>query len=252
MLLDTHFHLDLAKNPEQTAEAIEKEKIFTIAVTNLPQLFLNTEKLCAGYKYIRPALGYHPELASQYNDQFSLFVDLIDRTRYIGEIGLDNQKKGDDDFKQQIKIFENVISVCADRKDKILTIHSRKAEEQVISTIGNNFPGKVIMHWYSGSLKELERALSYGFYFSVNYNMTRSASGKKIIQEIPLERILLETDGPFTSFNSEPFSPIMLPSIIDAICKIKNLSPSEDADFLNANIKSLLSKYRNKSTFDFT
>ncbi|KGO91013.1 Qat anti-phage system TatD family nuclease QatD [Flavobacterium subsaxonicum] len=240
MLFDTHFHLDLTAMPDQTARAIENEKIYTIAVTNLPQLFLNTEKLCKGYKYIRPALGYHPELAAKYNNQLALFVDLIDRTRYIGEIGLDNQKKGLEDFKQQAKIFEKIINVCADNKNKILTLHSRKAEEQVISTIGNNYPGKVIMHWYSGSLKELERALSYGFYFSVNYNMTKSANGKKIIQKIPIERILLETDGPFTSFNNQPFSPAMLPLIRDAVCNIKDVSFTTCNNFLHTNIKKLL------------
>ncbi|HIT90860.1 MAG TPA: TatD family hydrolase, partial [Candidatus Merdenecus merdavium] len=151
MLFDTHLHLDLFTEPKKLIEAVENQKMYTIAVTNLPQVFLNTQKLCEGLKYIRPALGYHPELAFKFSNQFDLFLELIDQTRYIGEIGLDNQRKTIEDFTSQKKIFENIISVCRERKDKILTVHSRRAEKEVVSIIGNNFPGKVILHWYSGS-----------------------------------------------------------------------------------------------------
>lgn len=239
MLLDTHFHLDLIKNPERLIREINEQKIYTIAVTNLPQLFKHTAKLCEGSKYLRPALGYHPELAHKYNNQISLFKDFVNETRYIGEIGLDNQKKSLIDFADQKKIFETIIDMCGGIGDKVLTIHSRKAEQQVIDIIGNSFPGKVILHWYSGSLKELERAISYGFFFSINYNMTKSANGKKIIEQIPTERILLETDGPFTMNNNEPFTPIMTPLIKIAIDKIKGIPPSQE--YLNLNFKKLLS-----------
>src|SRR5690606_41972395 len=104
MLFDTHLHLDLFTEPKKLIEAIENQKIYTIAVTNLPQVFLNTQKLCEGLKYIRPALGYHPELAFKFSNQFDLFLELIDQTRYIGEIGLDNQRKTIEDFTSQKKI----------------------------------------------------------------------------------------------------------------------------------------------------
>jgi len=239
MLIDTHFHLDLIKNPEGLIKEINKQKIYTIAVTNLPQLFHNTVKLCEGYTYLRPALGYHPELAHKYNDQISLFKEIVHQTRYIGEVGLDNQKKSNVDFADQKKIFESIIDTCGSIGGKVLTIHSRKAEQQVIDIIGNCFPGKVILHWYSGSLKELERALSYGFYFSINYKMTKSANGKKIIEQIPTERILLETDGPFTMNNNETFTPIMTKLIKIEIDKIKAIPSSQD--YLKLNFKKLLS-----------
>lgn len=239
MLHDTHFHLDLIKNPEGLIREINEKKIYTIAVTNLPQLFKHTAKLCEGSKYLRPALGYHPELAHKYNNQVDLFKDLVNETRYIGEIGLDNHKKTAGDFADQKKIFETIIDKCGSVGDKILTIHSRKAEQQVIDIIGNNFPGKAILHWYSGSLKDLEKALSYGFYLSINYNMTKSANGNKIIEQIPIDRILLETDGPFTIYNNEPFTPVMTSLIKKGVDKIKGTSSSQE--YLSSNFKQLLS-----------
>lgn len=242
MLFDTHFHLDLAANPSELVREIERQKIYTIAVTNLPELFSNTEKLCINSKYLRPALGYHPELVSKYKSQFDSFVKFIDKTKYIGEIGLDNQRKTQSDYSSQREVFEKIIDRCGAVGGKVLTVHSRKAEEDVVSIIGNNFPGKVILHWYSGSVKELERALSYGFYFSINYNMTKSLNGKKIIQRIPNERILLESDGPFTTIDGKPFSPLMISLVQKEIYNIKTDFPTlKNEDFLFSNFRRCVS-----------
>ena len=207
-LHDTHFHLDLCSNPEDIVVQIENAKLYTIAVTNAPSVFFYTQKITKNFKYVRAALGLHPELASQRRNEIAQFITLINETKYVGEIGLDNQNKTASDYSIQKEIFQKILTTCADKKEKILTVHSRKASADVVSMIGNNFPGKVILHWYSGSIKDLEIALKNGFYFSVNYPMTVSESGKKIIERIPKERILLETDGPFISLNSKTFSPL--------------------------------------------
>jgi len=245
MLYDTHFHLDLIEDNLGLIQRLEEMKIYTIAVTNLPKLFTHTEKLCEGFKFIRPALGFHPELASQYKSQLSLFRELIGRTRYIGEIGLDNLRKTSQDFKDQKDIFSSILNICAEDGNKILTIHSRRAEKQLISMIGDNFPGKIVLHWYSGSIRELEIALSYGFFFSINYNMTQSVNGVKIIRALPLERILLETDGPFTVFENMPFTPLKTEIIINEIIRIKKSKEQaliiKPLTFYN-NLKVLLSK----------
>lgn len=244
MLFDTHFHLDLFEDNLTLLQRIEQMKIYTIAVTNLPKLFPHTEKLCAGLKYVKPALGFHPELASQYMSQLPMFSELIDRTKYIGEIGLDNLRKSPQDFEAQEKVFGSVLQVSAERGDKVLTIHSRRAERQVISMIGKDFPGKIILHWFSGSIKELEIAISQGFYFSVNYNMTQTANGSKIIDALPMERILLETDGPFTMLDNTPFTPLKAGIIIEKILKIKK-GPQDfkttDRSLLYLNFKNFLS-----------
>ncbi|WP_407494985.1 Qat anti-phage system TatD family nuclease QatD [Elizabethkingia anophelis] len=240
MLFDTHLHLDLFSKPQKLLKAIETQKMYTIAVTNLPQLFLNTKKLCEGFKYIRPALGYHPELAFKFNNQFDLFCELIDETKYIGEIGLDNQRKTSEDFGIQKKIFEKIISVCCEKKDKILTIHSRRAEKEVISIIGNNFPGKIIFHWYSGSLKDLEYALSNGYYFSVNSAMLQSKNGKSIIKNIPLNRLLLESDSPFVGVNKDSMIPYDMNSLVQNISSTLSVSTIEVNNTLNQNFKNLI------------
>ncbi len=240
MLFDTHLHLDLFGEPKKLIKAIEEQKMYTIAVTNLPQVFLNTQRLCEGLKYIRPALGYHPELVFKFKNQFDIFCELINETRYIGEIGLDNQRKTIEDYNSQKEIFEKIISVCYEKKEKILTIHSRRSENEVISIIGDNFPGKIILHWYSGSIKDLEIALCYGYYFSINSAMCQSKNGMNIIKNIPLDRLLLESDSPFIGVGKESVLPFDMKSIVENIALIKNISYTELDNILKENFRNLI------------
>jgi TatD DNase family protein len=224
---DTHFHLDLILEPEKVADEIERHQVYTIAVTNSPSVFLFTEKIALNKKFIRAALGLHPELAAERHKEVYLFNELIDKTRYIGEIGLDNSNKSPSDYQRQKEVFEKLISVCAEKGDKILTIHSRKAAKDVLDILGKDFPGKVILHWYSDPLKYIEVAVERGYYFSINYPMLQSKNGKRIIESIPLDRILIETDGPFTKNGQKEFVPFMVPLIF------------EDLFFLKREFKSL-------------
>lgn len=241
-LHDTHFHLDLFSNPLEVASEIEKNKIYTIAVTNAPSVFHFTFNIASDSKYIRAALGLHPELAAERQNELTLFLSLIDQTRYIGEVGLDNYNKSPANYSSQKKIFENIIQNCADKKNKILSVHSRRAVVDVISTVGGNFPGKVILHWYSGSINELNIAVRFGFYFSVNYAMTLSDKGKKIIDAIPIDRILLETDGPFVEYNKSPSTPLLTQVIAQNINQIKKMGPDGNnlMLLLSNNFKNLL------------
>jgi TatD DNase family protein len=239
---DTHFHLDLFPRPELLVEKIEASKIYTIAVTNSPIVFFHTKQLAKDCKYVRPSLGLHPELAFERHKEITQFIDLIDQTRYIGEVGLDNQNKSTQDYEMQKSVFEKIVRTCADKREKILTIHSRKAVKDVNSIIGSSFPGKIILHWYSGGIKDLETALDYGFYFSINYPMTQSNSGQKIIEALPPDRMLIETDGPFVEYMNEPATPLLSNIIVKEVCKIKSNTEIKmmPEDFQN-NFRTLIS-----------
>lgn len=244
---DTHFHLDLVENPEKVADQIEKHQVYTIAVTNSPSVFFYTEKITAHKRFVRPALGLHPELAAARSNEVDQFIDLIDRTRYIGEIGLDNSNKTAQDYQIQKKVFEKLISACADRGDKILTIHSRRAAKDVLDILGDNFPGKVILHWYSDPMKHINIAVDRGYYFSVNYPMILSKNGKRIIDSIPLDRILVETDGPFTEMSKQVCTPIASPIITNQLAKY--LAVQQDVnkvkEIIQKNFKTLLHSPQN-------
>lgn len=90
--------------------------------------------------------------------------------------------------------------------DKIFTIHSRKAERETFEILKKFSVKKAIFHWYTGPLKLISEILDSGYYFSVNIGMLKSANGQKILQKLPLNRIIIESDGPFTKYKSKVYT----------------------------------------------
>lgn len=237
-LFDTHSHLDLLKSFDFTIEEIEKKKIYTIAVTNLPVLYEQLSNK-VNSKYIKPALGFHPELLEQYQKYIPEMWRLLPEARYIGEVGLDF-KVAKNSKVIQTHFFEELVLKCDNLGGKILTIHSRGSANDVISIIGNKFNSKYILHWYSGNIKDLNIAVSNRAYFSINYAMVISSSGQKIIENIPIERLLLESDSPFVLINKKPFSTLEIDKVVIKLAAIKNLSFEEMLNILYSNFKELL------------
>lgn len=193
-LYDTHFHLDLQKNVRSAIEEINTNKIYTIAVTNLPVLFDKEQKQYES-TYIRIALGFHPELVGEYKKYIPKMWEKLSKARYVGEVGLDFTNST---YKnEQLSFFEELIEKCREDKNKILSIHSRKAETEVLNFLRGKKSFKPILHWYTGNIKNIEDAVDIGCYFSINQRIVKTLKFKKMAEIIPLNRILLETDSPF-------------------------------------------------------
>ncbi len=240
--IDTHCHLDLSKNRNSFSKKINNNKIYTIAVTNLPKLFQKNKVILPETQYIKHALGYHPELVPQFPDQIGVFKQLIGKTRYIGEIGIDGSVKYKQSFIKQTEIFEEILSLCDKHKDKILTIHSRRAEIEVISLISKYPHSKKILHWYSGSLAEAEKAVELNCYFSFNHRMLSSKNGKNLLAMIPKERVLLETDFPFGYSDETSFSNEYFEKLVEKIAELKTYTVADTLDIIEQNQTSLLER----------
>ena len=150
----------------------------------------------AGYKHIRLALGLHPLLAAENKRELTLFKQLAGQTSYIGEIGLDFSREGLATKDDQISVLQELLAVFRGKK-KIVSVHSRNAEIELLDMLCENEINNVIFHWYSGSVELVPKILAQGYYFSVNEAMCLSKNGRAIIETIPRERILTETDAPY-------------------------------------------------------
>jgi TatD DNase family protein len=195
-MIDVHCHFDMAKNPEKYISDNDKRQIITIGMTNLPSHFQIGVNHVRRYKYIRLALGLHPLRAKEHSKEYIKFKQCVNETSYIGEVGLDFSREGFSTKETQIKSFEFVLD-CIKDKSKIISLHSRRAEKEVLEMLFDKGINNAIFHWYSGSLNTLRKIINAGFYFSINSAMIQSDSGKKIIAEIPSQLILTETDYPF-------------------------------------------------------
>lgn len=200
-LVDTHCHLDLFNDIVNNFRQEDALPIKTITVTNAPSFFEHNCKLFKDASNIRVALGLHPELVENFGNELELFESLLTQTRYIGEIGLDGSKPHISTYPKQLIIFRKIVSSISKHGNKIVTVHSRGAAKdtiEILSTIPRDKKCKVILHWYTGEVEHIKAAISAGFYFSVNHKMISTKNGQGIIAAIPLNRILSETDAPFT------------------------------------------------------
>ena len=238
-LFDTHLHLDLYQDYQKIIEEIENNSIYTISMTNTPSVFKKACEITQGCKFIKTALGFHPELAKQRCHEIENFAEFISETKYIGEVGLDFSNATNEEKIAQKKIFENILFLCANHPKKILSIHSRKAVEDILVLLGSKFPGIIIFHWFSGSLNSLKQAIHNGFYFSINIPMLSSNSGRRIVEEIPLHSLLLESDGPFVTLNNRPVRPLDNKLVIERIAQIKKIDFEEAERVIADNFKKL-------------
>jgi TatD DNase family protein len=239
-LVDTHCHIDLFPNYRELIQAVEKAQVYTIAVTNAPSVFRQSSGIAINSKYIRTAIGFHPELVLQRRAEINSFLQMLPETRFVGEIGLDYVTNDTENRLFQRRIFEQILVRCRELRNKILTVHSRRAANDVIEMIGDNFPGTVILHWFSGSKKVLEKGLSFGFYYSVNPAMFRSTSGLNIIRAIPPNRLLTESDGPFVTLDGKAATPLDMGNVLRQLSEVKQTSLEETAEHIFENFLHIL------------
>lgn len=198
-MIDVHCHFDMMPNPEAYIRQKEEDGIVVIGMTNLPSHFQMGQPHVKRYKHIRIALGFHPLLAAEKKNELPLFKKLVEQTSYIGEIGLDFSKVGFVTKKEQIRVLEEVLATLSGKK-KIISVHSRRAEKELLGLLDEYNIENVIFHWYSGPVGLIPAILERGYYFSVNEAMCLSSNGLSIIRKIPHERILTETDAPYNNF----------------------------------------------------
>lgn len=201
MIIDTHCHFDMMQNPELYIQSAEKKGNIIIGMTNLPSHFQMGYTHVRDFRHIRLALGFHPQLAAQSIHELVSFDKQVSKTSYIGEIGLDFSKDFVGSKENQIYVFRKVLNQIKD-KNKIVSVHSRKAEKEVFELLQEYGIKNVIFHWYSGPLGLIDKIINAGYYFSINEAMTISISGRKIIGKIPQNRILTETDSPFNKHSN--------------------------------------------------
>lgn len=236
-LIDTHFHLDYYYNHQYWYNRISDLQQYTICVTNLPEIYYSCKKLYHDNKYISFALGYNPQQSLQTPLSKSVFLHEFSDARYIGEVGLDFTKKYVVTKQKQIDAFEFICHETA-RKNKILSVHSRLAEEDTLRILRKHKVVKAIIHWYTGSLEHLRHFIDSGYYFSVNASMCVSTKGRKTILSIPTHRLLVESDGPFSKVDSKMYTPDLLYQTYSALGDVIGIN--DISSVISANFERLI------------
>lgn len=233
-LIDTHFHLDMYKNYNEIYKYIVREKQYTLCMTNSPGVFLSCKNMFGDNKYIKFALGFHPLNTDLKAKDLRDFMCLLPQTEYVGEIGLDFTKRNEKKKEQQIKWFEKIVEVCSE-KNKVMSIHIRGAEEIALKILERYCPRRCILHWYTGNVDFQTDFIRLGCYFSVDASMIKN---RNIVNIIPKDRLLIESDGPYTKVNGKRFLPSLLLEEYELIAK--SINEPELICVVYSNFKNLL------------
>jgi len=228
-LVDTHCHIDRYPHPLSVLKSAEAAGVVTVAVTDLPSAYQRLSLRLGRRRLVRVALGAHPMRAGSMSPlELALFTRLVDQTDYVGEIGLDGSQHGRSSLKAQTKVFEHLLQQPRIKR-KVLTVHSRGAEAQVIEALAHARV-TAILHWYSGPLRHIATAVDAGLFFSVNPAMLRSKRGQRIVAELPRGRVVTETDGPYARLDGRACEPKDIASVVAGLARAWNEEEDEARD----------------------
>lgn len=234
MIIDTHIHLFDQKYREDLEEIIRKAQengVVKMVVVGFDEKSSREAiELSKRFDFLYAAVGLHPEEVQNNKDgNLSWLRDMASDPKVvaIGEIGLDYY--WDKTYqREQIDYFQKQMAMAAELKLPVL-VHSREASSDTFEVLRKNIvPG--VLHCYSGSLEMAKEYVKLGYYLGIGGVVTfkNSKEIKRVVTEIPLQRLLSETDGPYlapTPHRGKLNKPEYLPLIIASIGELKGIDP---------------------------
>jgi TatD DNase family protein len=182
-------------------------------------------------------------VVAEREDEIELWDRYLADTRYVGEVGLDAGPRFFRSLDAQKRVFQHVLRRCAQAGDKIITVHSIRSAKTVLDLVEMHLPperGKIVLHWFTGTKSEAKRALDLGCYFSINAGMVDNVRHAAMVQTIPLDRILTETDGLFTRTGERTSQPADVAVVVEALGRSRGLPAAKVASVIRDNLRALL------------
>lgn len=205
MIIDSHAHLlSSGMDTENIIKEMSQdglEKIINIGTT--AQDSSEGVELAKNNKNVYTTVGIHPEYASSVTDEDLSVIDKLaeeEKVVAVGEIGLDYHY-GDENKEKQKEVFVKQIKI-AKKHNLPICIHTRSAKEDTYQILKENINSIVlpsVMHCFSEDKEYMEKFLDLGFYISFAGNITFKKSDRSFLKNIPLNKILVETDSPYLS-----------------------------------------------------
>ena len=241
-LFDAHCHLDLMAHPDAVADEATALGLGLFDCGVNPRDFSAANERACRQPGIIAGVGLHPwwlaEVAAQ--------------ERYIGEVGLDFSARFAGSEPLQIQALNRLCDALVQHPltGRVISIHAVRSAGAVLDVleshgllIPNPDSPVIIFHWFSGTSDELVRARNSGCYFSVNERMLASKRGREYARQIPLDRLLLETDSPAEP-NTETSAQSLIRSLTRTsirIASLKNCDAKHIESAVLANAHSVFS-----------
>lgn len=240
-MIDFHCHLDLYPDGLEVARQANQLNDFTLVVTTSPRAYHATSRVFGRLPRLHVALGLHPEVAEAKAAELDALVAGIRGARFVGEIGLDGSPPHRSSLPVQERIFKAALAECARQGGRVMSIHSRGAEQKVVQLLALAGPvGVPVLHWFSGALGSLEDACKLGCWFSVGPAMLAGEKGRRLAARMPMDRVLPETDGPFAKVGARSLMPWQAMDVSHTLAELWGVDLENARDRLSENLGRLL------------
>jgi len=270
MLIDSHCHLSFSgfdsflkprladKSPEYYSvdllvdRAIRADVKYMVNIGTHLSDVEHTAKISEEFPNVFRSVGIHPEYAKEHYEKFSF--DAMkqifrkhckeEKTIAIGEIGLDYYLSNAKD--EQKKIFHFQLEI-AEEFGLPVSIHSREAWQDTMEILEDHPNVTGVIHCFSGEKEFTKRVLKTSFCFGIGGTLTfkKNIILQDTVRDLPLNRILLETDSPFLApvpFRGKVNEPAFVVHVAEQVSEIKNISKKEVEDITNENFFKLFKK----------
>jgi len=250
-LIDAHIHLSDAEYVDHTEEIIADSKNSGVVALVSNSMDLQTSvqntRLAEDHKgLVYAALGIHPWNVNvlkenELEETLKLISEQAEKKAVaaIGEIGLD--AKYETKWDKQLMVFDKML-YAAETMALPVIIHSRGTTAQIVEMLPSYNLKRVLLHWFSYPLAALSQAVSHGYYITEGPPAAYSSGIREVIAQVPLTRLLTETDGPVKyykqPFNGQMTKPSFVQTVIESIAEIKKSRVDDVADQIAMNFET--------------
>lgn len=248
MLTDTHCHLfydDLKSNLSEVIERAKKMGVnrFICVATNLEDAE-ESKSLSKAYTNIFASAGIHPHDAKDAPDNYvERLYELLDHDKMVavGEIGLDYFRDLSD-RKTQLNVFRKQMAIAQDLGLPVI-FHNREADADVVNVL-SDFPNVIgVAHCFSSNIGTAKKFIDLGYYISFSGNLTfKNSHLPDVALQLPLERLLVETDCPYLSpvpHRGKPNEPSRVKFVAEKLAEIHGVSLEEIGNITSSNATKL-------------
>lgn len=207
-LFDAHCHLDLMAHPDAVADEATTLGLSLFDCGVDPRDFARAKKRACNRLNIFSGIGLHPWWLADGRcgtAEINLLCEVAAQERLIGEVGLDFSARFAGSEPLQTQALDRLCDTLVQHPltGRVISIHAVRSAGTVLDALESyglltpspNSPA-IIFHWFSGTSNEFVHARNAGCYFSVNERMLATKRGREYARQIPLDRLLLETDAP--------------------------------------------------------
>lgn len=229
-LVDCHAHLCDTSFDSDLGEILQRANDADVgAVILVGESLADARRnlnLAEQYSCLKPSAGLYPEFAEQPVEPLIEFIrHHADELYAIGEVGLDFWLAKEEAARQrQRDVFRQFINLSAEL-DLPLNVHSRSAGRHAIEMLLEEKVERVQLHAFDGKASTAKAGVEAGYFFSIPPSILRSRQKQKLVKQLPLNSLLLESDSPVLGPDpQERNEPANIPLVLQAIADIKNIS----------------------------